>query len=84
MVPFLQVTSTDPCTSGNDPCKNGATCSYNESQKTYSCICPSEMFSGKNCQIDECKRRNCPLNSQCAQESGKVGCKCLPGFKGMP
>ncbi|GIZ04115.1 fibropellin-1 [Caerostris extrusa] len=72
----------NPCTSGENPCLNGATCKP-LIQGRHKCICPPGL-TGPTCEvnIDDCAEQPCLLGANCTDLLNDFSCDCPPGFGG--
>jgi len=74
-------------TCGDNPCKNGGRCTYEEARDgtvSYKCTC-RQGFTGGQCQIDlgPCATKPCLNDGKCiAVNENTYICKCSVGFTG--
>uniref|UniRef100_A0A182Y3Y1 Notch n=1 Tax=Anopheles stephensi TaxID=30069 RepID=A0A182Y3Y1_ANOST len=72
----------DPCTAGENPCGNGATCIALQ-QGRFRCEC-TPGWEGQLCSIntDDCAEKPCLLGANCTDMVNDFSCACPPGFTG--
>ncbi|XP_019640491.1 PREDICTED: uncharacterized protein LOC109482239 [Branchiostoma belcheri] len=78
-------TFNDPCSSGENPCMQGGTCSFDSYSNQAYCQCPPG-FTGRACEFAtpiDCTSDECQNGGTCVPESwGDAWCSCPEGFSG--
>ncbi|XP_078674535.1 uncharacterized protein LOC144912554 [Branchiostoma floridae x Branchiostoma belcheri] len=78
-------TFSDPCSSGENPCMQGGTCSFDSYSNQAYCQCPPG-FTGRACEFAtpiDCTSDECQNGGTCVPESwGDAWCSCPEGFSG--